>query len=95
VGALYDPVALSDLEALLPEPSEAALEEAGRIGLRDAVLRERASAFFDVALEGARRLGETIVGGRALELTQAFGARFVDRGEDPGDEPDTTDPFAL
>jgi glutamate--cysteine ligase len=95
VGALYDPAALSELETLLPEPSEESLEAAGRVGVRDAAVRERAADLFDVALAGARRLGNDVVGGRALEITQAFRVRFLDRGEDPGDEADTVDPFAL
>jgi len=86
VGVLYSPRALSAAAELFAEPTPDRLLAAGREGLGDPDIRQKASDFFDVALEGASQLGEEVVGGAALEEARAFRDRFVRAGEDPGHE---------
>ena len=85
VGILYSGAALLEAERLLPEPSDAALVDAGRAGLGSQERARLARDVFQLGLEGARRLGEETVGGAALEVAEAFYAEFTGRGRAPGD----------
>lgn len=86
VGLLYDPVARRAAAALLPPPTHAALERAGRRGLGNPALARLARDTAALALEGAERAGP-LVGGRSLEVARAFVAELTYRGRDPGHEP--------
>ena len=86
VGLLYAPRALSAAEDVLRDPTPNRLLVAGREGLANADIQQRATDLFDIALEGAVELGETVVGGAALEEARTFRDRFVRAGEDPGHE---------
>lgn len=86
VGILYAARALAEVADLLPEPTPDLLLAAGREGLGNAVIRQRAGDLFDLALEGATELGVNVVGGAVLEEARAFRDRFVRNGEDPGYE---------
>jgi glutamate--cysteine ligase len=93
VGALYDPEALREVEEVLPDVGEEDLVRAGRHGVRDTSVRSRAMELFDVAIEGARRLGTSVVDPASLERALDFRQRFPARSEDPGHEEDDARPF--
>lgn len=95
VGLLYDPGALLELTRLAPRPSTDLLRRAGRDGMTDPDVRALATTLFDLGLQGAEALGESVVGGRVLEVTREFRHRFVSRGLDPGHEEHEGDLFAL
>lgn len=90
VGVLQDATALAEAEALLPPTTGEALATAGRLGLSEPVVARTARDLFAVALEGARRLGGTVVGAAAFEAAERYFLEFTARGRDPGD---TEDPF--
>ncbi len=83
-GLLYDPRSARAAAALDAGPG--ALERAGREGVRDPALREGALRLFELALEGAARLGEESFGAGPLARTRTFRDRFTAAGRDPGDE---------
>jgi glutamate--cysteine ligase len=95
VGLLYDPGALTEAEELLPEVDDTLLMRAGREGLGDPAIAKTATDLFDLAVAGARRLGEPLVNVGALEIATAFRERFVGRGLDPGSEDAWEDPFRI
>lgn len=89
VGLLYDRRARQQaLEILRSERGSltAALERAGREGLRDPRLCARAVEVWCYALEGARRLPPGYVRPGDLDRTEAFIDRFTVRGRSPTDE---------
>jgi len=85
VGVLHDARATEEAFALLPEPTPERLSTSGRAGLRDEATARLARDLFRLGLEGARRLGERVVGGESLEVAEAFFAELTARGRDPGD----------
>jgi len=94
-GVLYDNTSLNEALRLLPPTDPEHLVTAGRAGLDDPALRRCAEELFALALDGAERLGERRIGGRALETARAFRERFLALGEDPGSERDDLDPFEI
>jgi glutamate--cysteine ligase len=87
-GLLYDDSALEWTLRALPEPTEEALEAAGRTGLRDPGLASVARSVFRQALAGAERLGVDFTGSEPLAAAAEFFERFTQRGRDPGDDPE-------
>jgi glutamate--cysteine ligase len=95
-GLFYEPGALAEASALLPPPETGLLDAAGREGLAAPGIGPTALDLFDLALEGARRLGEATVSGRTLEEAHAFRERFTAKGRDPGHEGEAArDPFTI
>jgi len=91
-GILYDPRSLEEALRLLPPATEERLLRAGRMGLADEELALTGLQLFDLAVEGAARLGGR-QDGEILERARAFRDRFPARRQDPGHESDPTDPF--
>ena len=86
-------VSLQEAEALLPAPTGERLVRAGRCGLADPELARLGGALTELAIEGARRYEPDA--GAAIEVAEAFRARFTGRGVDPGTEEAPDDPFAI
>jgi glutamate--cysteine ligase len=87
VGVAYDRTSREDAVALLGSAEPDLLARAAHLGLRDRSMRHIAAELYSVALRGAARLGEAVVGGAELETAQEFGRRFVLRGRSPADDP--------
>lgn len=88
-GLLLDEEACERASAVLGDrlPGEEELEAAGRDGItEDPERAHRGLALFDLALEGASRLGPEVVGTEVLDEARAYRDRFVARGEDPAGE---------
>ena len=71
-GIAYDERASREA-GLLAAESRALLRTAGELGLKDPSIARTARDLFQLALDGARRLGEDYVGGEMLEAAAAFG----------------------
>jgi glutamate--cysteine ligase len=85
VAALaYDPRASSEA-ALLAADSASLLRTAGHLGLREPSLARTARDLFQLALEGAARLGPASVGGAELEAARAFFSKYTSRDSSPAD----------
>lgn len=87
-GILCDREACRTALELLGPPGEEELRAAARRGLDDAERADRCRRLFDLALEGAGRLGPDFIGGRSLERARAFRARYTAHGEDPAGDPE-------
>jgi glutamate--cysteine ligase len=90
VGVLQDPASLESALALLPSPTDEALARAGRVGLGDLHAASLARSLFQLGLEGARRLGETVVSGHDIERATGFMEELTARSRDPGSLPGDT-----
>lgn len=86
-GILLDDRARADAAGTLGPEGPVDLEGAARDGVGDPKRARRAVELFDLALEGARRLGPEIVGEAALETARTFRDRYAARGEDPAADP--------
>jgi glutamate--cysteine ligase len=86
VGLLYDRTAREEATALLGSPHPAALARSAQLGLGDATIQRTAAELYVVALEGATRLGDRVVGGRDRERAAEFGRRYVFSGRPLGTE---------
>lgn len=87
-GILYDERSCRAALEVLDVPRDGELRSAARAGLGDPARAGRCLRLFDLALEGAERLGPDLVGGRALEVARAFRDRYTARGEDPAGDPE-------
>jgi glutamate--cysteine ligase len=84
-GIAYD--ARSAREAsILAADSRALLRVAGELGLRDASIARTARDLFQLALDGARRLGEDYCGGAEIETAAEFFATYAARDRSPADD---------
>jgi glutamate--cysteine ligase len=83
LGLLCDPGTLAEAALRLPPAGFEELEAAGRYGLHDPARLALARDLFDLALEGARRLGEDVVDGAAIRSAEEFRDRFTAKGRDP------------
>ncbi len=81
-GIVCDAEACRTAAEMLPPVGADALETAGRAGVTAPDILRTASALFDLALEGAERLGP-LVGERALRVAREFRSRYPARGRDP------------
>ena len=84
-GIAFDPRARHQAAELLGPADADLLPDAARDGLRDPVLGPRAADLFEVALGGAARLGDAVVGGAELEAAREFGCRYTWRSRSPAD----------
>ncbi|MFN2635603.1 MAG: glutamate-cysteine ligase family protein [Gemmatimonadaceae bacterium] len=76
-GLVYDAESARFAASILPEPTEKLLAAADRSGLDESLLRDIASRLCVVALEGARRLGETYISRRHLSEAREYLERRV------------------
>jgi glutamate--cysteine ligase len=84
-GLVYDERAASEA-ALLAAESRALLRIAGERGLRDAAIARTSRDVAQLALDGARRLGEQFIDGETIELVAEYFARYTFRDRAPCDD---------
>jgi glutamate--cysteine ligase len=84
-GLAYDERASRDA-SILAADSRALLRTAGETGLRDASIARTARDLFQLALAGARRLGDAFCGGAELETAAAFFTTYTARDRSPADD---------
>jgi glutamate--cysteine ligase len=84
-GLAYDERAARDA-SILAADSRALLRAAGETGLRDASIARTARDLFQLALAGARRLGDAYCGGAELETAVEFFATYTARDRSPADD---------
>jgi glutamate--cysteine ligase len=85
-GMTYDPPAARAAADLLGAPSADRLARAGRDGLADAEIGPMARDLFQIAFEGAERLGARFVSGSALDEARAFFDSYTRLGRSPADD---------
>lgn len=88
-GLLYDDTARNAaLELVCGTHAELDVDwhTAGRVGLRDAKLQERASALWEIALRGAENLAKGYFREQDLKVSREYAERFVHAGRMPVDE---------
>jgi glutamate--cysteine ligase len=84
-GIAYDDRAAREA-GILASDSRALLRTAGEMGLRDVSIARTARDLFQLALSGARRLGEAYCGGAEVEIASEFFATYTARDRSPADE---------
>jgi glutamate--cysteine ligase len=84
-GLAYDERAARDA-SILAADSRALLRAAGKTGLRDASIARTARDLVQLALAGARRLGDAFCGGAELETAAAFFATYTACDRSPADD---------
>jgi len=84
-GITYDSIAAREAAVLAAE-SRALLRLAGEQGLRDASIARTSRDLFQLALDGARRLGSSYVDGESLDTAVEFYSRFTSRDRSPADD---------
>ena len=84
-GITYHQRALRDAAELLGEGDEVLLERAGREGLRDDAIAATSVALFEIALRGARSLGDFFAPAD-LEQARAYFEAYTSRGRSPADD---------
>jgi glutamate--cysteine ligase len=72
-GLAYDRETAAEASALVGPPHLTLLARAAQVGLGDPAIRQTATELFAMALDGARRLGEQVIGVREREQAEAFG----------------------
>jgi glutamate--cysteine ligase len=80
-GLVYDQESAARATDSLVAPSEAMLERAGRLGLSDPEIHRIASSLTELALSGARRLGEDYVSPAYLLTAGEYFARALARDD--------------
>jgi glutamate--cysteine ligase len=84
-GLAYDERAAREARVLATE-SRALLSTAGHVGLGDAALARTARDLFQLAIDGARRLGTAYISGADVELAEQFRADYTARTRSPADD---------
>lgn len=84
-GLAYDPHAAHEA-AILAAESRSILRVAGQHGLNDAAIARTARDLFQLALAGARRLGEKFIGAVDIEIAEQFYAQYTGRDRSPADD---------
>jgi len=79
-GIAYDPRASAEA-SLLAADSRALLRLAGERGLMDTAIARTARDLFQLALDGAKRLGEHYIGGEDLSVAAEYYQRYTARGQ--------------
>jgi glutamate--cysteine ligase len=92
-GLAYDPRAAHEA-AILAADSSSLLGLAGHHGLNDAAIARTARDLFQLALAGARRLGDSFVGAVDIEVAEHYYAEYTARDRSPADECQRCDPTA-
>lgn len=78
-GVAYDQETSRDVRALLGHADEHMLNRAARCGLRDQEVAATAEALAELALRGARRLGDGAIAGDELERAEHFVREWLAR----------------
>lgn len=86
VSALAYDERASNEAALLAAESRALLRSAGEAGLRDATIARTARDLFQLALDGAKRLGSSYIDGETLATASEFYSKFTARDRSPADD---------
>jgi glutamate--cysteine ligase len=81
----YDEVAASEA-ALLAADSRALLRAAGQRGLHDSAIARTARDLFQLALDGARRLGPSFIDNETLAAAAEYYSRYTARDRAPSDD---------
>jgi glutamate--cysteine ligase len=84
-GLVYDETASREASILAAE-SRALLRTAGERGLRDTEIARTARDLFQLALDGAARLGAGYVSGEIVEIARAFYSHYTARERSPADD---------
>ncbi|MDB4875857.1 MAG: glutamate--cysteine ligase [Gemmatimonadetes bacterium] len=84
-GLAYDARAAAEA-ALLASESRALLRTAGERGLSDTAIARTARDLFQLALDGARRLGDDYAGSAEIDVAQQFYDQFTARDRTPADD---------
>ena len=85
-GLAFDPPTRRDAADLLGPADPGLLDRAGHAGMRDPAIARVAQDLYAIALHGAARLGDDVVGGAALDVARDYAARYVERGRSPADD---------
>lgn len=86
VAALtYDEIAAAEARGVLGAADEEMLNRAARCGLSDVMLGDVAVQLSELAIQGARRLGERIIGTDDVERAEDFVVGWTRRRRSPGD----------
>ena len=72
--------------ALLAAESRALLRAAGEVGLHDPTIARTARDLFQLALDGAKRLGPSYIDGETLATAADFYSKFTARDRSPADD---------
>jgi glutamate--cysteine ligase len=86
VSALAYDERSSNEAALLAAESRALLRAAGEVGLHDPTMARTARDLFQLALDGAKRLGPAYIDGETLETAAEFYSKFTARDRSPADD---------
>jgi glutamate--cysteine ligase len=78
-GIVYDDESASSAAQLMPPPSEELLERAGRAGLADPDIHRVVSRLTELALSGARRLGEGYLANVDVAAAREYFKRALER----------------
>ena len=78
-GIVYDEESASGAARLLGVPSELLLERAGRLGLADPEIGEALPGLIELALSGARRLGEDYLSAAQVSTARQYFAQALQR----------------
>ena len=81
----YDDRAAS-AAALLAAESRALLRKAGEQGMRDGAIARTARDLFQIALDGAKRLGPSFVDAETLDVAADYYSRYTARDRSPADD---------
>ncbi len=84
-GITYDRAAASEA-ALLAAESRALLRAAGEQGMGDANIARTARDLFQLALDGASRLGEDYISSELIDTARGYQARYTSRDRSPADD---------
>jgi hypothetical protein len=69
---IYDPESADAATSILPLPTLALLERAGREGIRDAEIRKLCAELATLSVEGAHRLGQQYITDEHLAIARNY-----------------------
>jgi glutamate--cysteine ligase len=76
-GIVYDEESAASASQLMPAPSEALLERAGRLGLGEPEIHRVVARLTELAVSGAKRLGDEYIADEDLGVAQQYFARAL------------------
>lgn len=83
-GIVYDGESASGASQLMPAPNEELLERAGRLGLADPEIHRIVSRLTELALSGAKRLGEGYISSADVAVAREYFAKTLVRRSELG-----------
>lgn len=86
VGLVYDEDMSRAAADLLGLPDLGALETAGRAGLADTAIREKAIELTNLATAGCESLGDRYISSADVDSAVCFFDRYTRQGRSPGDD---------